>query len=52
MKSSKSGKPLVSDEVMVRMFLKKLYEERMLSNDEYVIATKLINEKYPTNRKQ
>lgn len=52
MKSRKLGKSLVSEEVMVRMFLKKLYEERMISNDEYVIAIKLTDEKYPTNRKR
>ena len=52
MKSSKTDKLLVSRDVMDRMFLKKLYEERMLSNDEYVIEIKLTNEKYLTNRKR
>lgn len=28
MKSSKSDKPIISDEVKIRMFLRKLYEER------------------------
>ena len=51
MKSSKSDTPIISDETKIRMFLRKLYEERMLSNDEYVVAVMLVNEKYPTKRK-
>ena len=38
MKSSKPDKPFISDETIIRMFLRKLYEERMLRNDEYVVA--------------
>ncbi len=50
MKSSKSDKPFISDKVKIRMFLRKLYEERLLDNDEYVTAVMLVTEKYPTKR--
>ena len=52
MKASKSDKPFILDETKIRMFLRKLYEERMLSNDEYVVAVTLVNEKYPTKTKR
>lgn len=52
MESSKSDKLFVSSEIMIRVFLKKLYEERMLSNDEYVTALQLLEEKYPTKRER
>ena len=51
MKSSKSDRQFISREVIIGMFLKKLYEERMLSNDEYVIALQLLEEKYPTQER-
>lgn len=35
MKSSKSGKPLASEEVMVRMFLKKLLTPTLRNSLEY-----------------
>ena len=52
MKSSKLDKPFISDETIIRMFLRKLYEERMLRNDEYVVAVTLVNEKYETKKKE
>ena len=52
MKSSKSDRQFISREVIIGMFLKKLYEERMLSNDEYVTALQLLEEKYPTKRER
>ena len=50
MEFQKSAKCLVAEETKIRWFLKKLYEERLLSNDEYVIAIKLLNEKYSSQR--
>ena len=52
MKFSKSDRQFISREVIVGMFLKKLYEQRMLSNDEYVTALQLLEEKYPTKRER
>ncbi|MDD6400976.1 MAG: hypothetical protein PUG10_05135 [Lachnospiraceae bacterium] len=52
MKFSKSDRRLVSRKVIIGMFLKKLYEQRMLSNDEYVTALQLLEEKYPTKRER
>ncbi|MBQ2886755.1 MAG: hypothetical protein IJE43_23820 [Alphaproteobacteria bacterium] len=37
-------KVVVDSKVKVQMFLRKLYEEGYLSNDEYVIALKLAKE--------
>ena len=50
MEFQKSAKCLVAEETKIRWFLKKLYEEKLLSNDEYVVAIKLIDEKYPSQR--
>lgn len=50
MEFQKSGKCLIAEETKIRLFLKKLYEEKLLSNDEYVVAIKLIDEKYPSQR--
>ena len=45
MEFQKSDKDLITEETNIRWFLKKLYEERLLSNDEYVMSIKLLNEK-------
>ena len=50
MEFQKSDKDLITEEMKIRWFLKKLYEERLLSNDEYVMSIKLLNEKYPSQR--
>ena len=52
MKFQKSGKCLIAEKTKIRLFLKKLYEEKLLSNDEHVVAIKLLNEKCsnPRNR--
>ena len=50
MEFQKSDKDLITEETKIRWFLKKLYEERLLSNDEYVMSIKLLNEKYSSQR--
>lgn len=37
-------KAVVSSKVKIDMFLRRLYEEGYLSNDEYIIAQKLAKE--------